>query len=187
MCHFGTSILRLSYIYVYKGTRLRSSYLGICCIVMDVSCDQNLIPKADVALRALKRWPVAKAPKAPRRPTRCSEPPYLDVREAQRRNNRNETKETKVTIYNKSYDARNKSFQQKIISKSHVSHVSWILLEMLGSSHECFLESFGFNSQLTCCFWHFVTQALGQFRAWLKDTQKHQPPPFQHFHRFNTP
>ena len=42
-----------------------------------VPCD---VPKADVALRALKRWPVAKAPKAPQRPTRCAEPPYLDVR-----------------------------------------------------------------------------------------------------------
>ncbi|CAK9089762.1 Hypothetical protein SCF082_LOCUS42349 [Durusdinium trenchii] len=34
-------------------------------------------PEADLALRALRRWPVAKPPKAPKRPTRL-EPPYLD-------------------------------------------------------------------------------------------------------------
>lgn len=104
----------------------------------------------------------------------------------------NETKrnESQKSRFNKSYDTRNKSFQQKIISKSHVSHVSWILLEMLGSSHECFLESFGFNSQLTCCFWHFVTQALGQqAHDWkTPKSTNHQPSrSFQHFHCFNTP
>lgn len=57
-----------------------------CAVVMANRCLAHLrqnqlqqcLEDADVALRALKRWPVAKAPKAPRRPTRCSEPPYLD-------------------------------------------------------------------------------------------------------------
>ena len=77
-----------------------------------------------------------------------------------------------------------------------VIHERAPISEMLGSSHlgRAVLWVFSWNlwiqqsaDMLFLAFCEPSSRATG---AWLKDTQKHQPPTFQHFqhfHRFNTP
>lgn len=90
---------------------------------------------------------------------------------------------------------RNKSPIQRapLLEKDYLQESCWILLEMLGSSHlgTAVLWVFSWNlwiqQSADMLFLAFCDPSSRATGAWLKDTQKHQPPTFQHFHRFNTP